>query len=108
MVSKLWQACFDSLHCCGMSVFVTPLMKMHLVCSVLERYVPVILNMKTMYLSPCLHGNALSPKASLGQIARAFHLTVSLHNFFHVFNKLLESYFWDQRLLDGLQSDCDY
>lgn len=39
----------------------------------------VILNMKIMYFCPCLHGNALSSKDSLGQIAKAFHLTLSWH-----------------------------
>lgn len=79
---------------------------MHFVCAALERYVPVILNMKTVSLCPCLHGNALRPKYSLGQIARAFHLTVVLRVFFHARNKFLESCYWDQRFLDRLQPQC--
>lgn len=70
-----------------------------------ERYVPVILKMKTVYLCASLRGNALSSKDSLGQIARAFHLTIALCIFFRMYNKFLESCFWDQRFLVRLQPE---
>lgn len=76
--AELWQFYFGGSHY-HRNVSYCAIVYVVLFVFVLERCVPVILNIKIMCFCPCLCRNVLSCKDYLGEIAKAFHLILGWH-----------------------------